>query len=64
MPMIDVYSAPGTFADKHALAAKLAGTPAPAYTFLHGRRSPLSSTALRREAARVVTQDGRGGPKG
>ena len=26
MPMIDVYSAPGTFADKHALAAKLAGT--------------------------------------
>ena len=26
MPMIDVYSAPGTFADKHALAAKLAAT--------------------------------------
>src|ERR1700753_460195 len=26
MPMIDVSSAPGTFADKHALAAKLAGT--------------------------------------
>ena len=26
MPMIDVYSAAGTFADKHGLAAKLAGT--------------------------------------
>jgi phenylpyruvate tautomerase PptA (4-oxalocrotonate tautomerase family) len=26
MPMIDVYSAPGTFADKHSLAAKLAAT--------------------------------------
>ena len=26
MPMIDVYSATGTFADKHALAAKLAAT--------------------------------------
>jgi len=26
MPMIDVYSAPGTFADKHALAGKLAAT--------------------------------------
>ena len=26
MPMIDVYSAPGTFADKHALAKTLAAT--------------------------------------
>jgi phenylpyruvate tautomerase PptA (4-oxalocrotonate tautomerase family) len=26
MPMIDVYSAPGTFADKRALASKLAAT--------------------------------------
>jgi phenylpyruvate tautomerase PptA (4-oxalocrotonate tautomerase family) len=26
MPMIDVYSAPGTFADKHGLAATLAAT--------------------------------------
>ena len=26
MPMIDVYSAPGTFTDKHALARRLAAT--------------------------------------
>src|ERR1700728_2889310 len=26
MPMIDVYSAPGTFTDKHALAQRLAAT--------------------------------------
>lgn len=30
-----------------AAAAELAGSPPPAWTFLHGPRSPLSSTALR-----------------
>lgn len=33
-------------------AALLARMPAPAWTFLHGPRSPLSSTALRRAAGR------------
>jgi len=33
-------------------AALLADAPPPAYVFLHGKRSPLSSTALREKAAR------------